>query len=341
MVHVVARAPHPPAQQARYPATRAFDACAECKGTGASGAGSDQGNTDRLQRQDGYASNAGARGALQLSGKGGGGDGSAVVPGTGSGSGSSGVTRTMPQHVAVSLASQADVPPRVQQGPTCGLYALGMVLDYWALRCGGRTDCCARSSGPARPATLPVVAGDLTRADAVSAATLRAAMASGADAGSCDGGCELLRIARGLGVTTAGELFSASYVADVARAAGYVAAVVRPLTPRSIAQYTTRGVPLLVAFDVDADGHPAQRSGATAHWSVVQAVYVHPHWGTPRAVVTHAWTGDEYDWDLSLLLESNAQLRRTDYGPAQHLDLQRTLAHQAVAVWPRCCCATR
>jgi len=239
-----------------------------------------------------------------------------------------------------SLASQADVPPRVQRGPTCGLYALGMVLDYWALRCSGRRIICCASSrnDPSRPATLPVVEGDLTRADAVSAATLRAAMAASAD--RCDN-CELLRIARGLGVTTAGELFSASYVADVARAAGYSAAVVRPLTPQSIAWYTTRGVPLLIAFDVDADGHPARRGGHTAHWSVVQAVYVHPHWGTPRAVVTHAWTGDEYDWDLSSLLESNAQLRRTDYGPAQHLDLQRTLAHQAVAVWPRCCCAAR
>ena len=26
---------------------------------------------------------------------------------------------------------KAEVPQRVQQGPTCGLYALGMVMDYW------------------------------------------------------------------------------------------------------------------------------------------------------------------------------------------------------------------
>ncbi len=30
-----------------------------------------------------------------------------------------------------ALKLGADVPGRVQDGPTCGLYALGMVMDYW------------------------------------------------------------------------------------------------------------------------------------------------------------------------------------------------------------------
>src|SRR6266498_1054919 len=33
-----------------------------------------------------------------------------------------------------ALRIGADVPGRVQDGPTCGLYAMGMVMDYWDKR---------------------------------------------------------------------------------------------------------------------------------------------------------------------------------------------------------------
>ena len=31
----------------------------------------------------------------------------------------------------IKAGMKAEVPQRVQQGPTCGLYALGMVMDFW------------------------------------------------------------------------------------------------------------------------------------------------------------------------------------------------------------------
>src|SRR3954454_15381009 len=45
-----------------------------------------------------------------------------------------------------ALQIGADVPGRVQDGPTCGLYALGMVMDFWDKKDGKNQDPLVQSS---------------------------------------------------------------------------------------------------------------------------------------------------------------------------------------------------
>jgi len=270
-------------QSFRYAATQPFEQCDTCDGP-------------RLvddSNQDGYASNATARGSLT----------------------DETTNKQIPEHVALSLANQADVLPRVQMGPTCGLYALGMVMDYWAEQ--DRSD------------TVAVRDDDFRRSDAIATSKLRATLINSKPYKN------LLQLARRLGVTTVGELFDARYLAQVAIASGFDAYIIGPITYELLAHYTTRRIPILIAFDVDRNGNPGFEDGETAHWAVVQATYVHPSTNARRVIATHAWTGDEYDWLAQNLLDSNAQLQRTSFKPASHLNLGKTLARQAVVVVPK------
>jgi hypothetical protein len=203
-----------------------------------------------------------------------------------------------------ALATGADVPGRVQDGPTCGLYALGMVMDYWDTK------------NPANKNPL-VRNEDATRWDSH---TLQP-----------DTNARLLDTARARGFTTQGEMFYASQLAELAKMFGYNASVKPDMTLDDIKACVDRDHPALVGFDVDQNGNPGLFGGKRAHWAVIEGYFQKD--GVDYLVATHGWTGKEYVWKASDFMASVNQLDKSDF-PAAPKDITQTLKARLVEVWP-------
>jgi len=203
-----------------------------------------------------------------------------------------------------ALRLGADVPGRVQDGPTCGLYALGMVMDFW-----DRKD--KRNLNPS------VRNEDIVRWDSqlVPPDTSR----------------RLLDEAKQRGFTTQGEMFYADKLASLASAFGYKATVKSDFTLRDLHAVLDRGHPALVAFDVDNAGNPGLFHGKRAHWAVIEGHFKKD--GVEYLVATHAWTGKEYVWKADDLMASTQNLKESDFVGAPS-DLTGTLRNRLVEVTP-------
>lgn len=164
-----------------------------------------------------------------------------------------------------ALLRGADVPPRVQDGPTCGLYALGMVMDYW-------DDQDPRNQNPF------VLRTDRLREDSHTR--------------PADTRRRLFDVARARGYTTQGEMFYAHQLAKLAREFGYRATVNADFTLAELKACIDRGHPALIGFDVDNHGNPGQYGGMRAHWAVIEGYFRKD--GVDYLVATHGWTGKEY-----------------------------------------------
>src|SRR5581483_11233529 len=100
---------------------------------------------------------------------------------------------------ARALKLGADVPGRVQDGPTCGLYALGMVMDFW------------EKKDPSKGIDPLVQSSDSARSDSHSLKP--------------DTQRLLLDEAKKAGFTTQGEMFYGRQLAQLAQNFGYQAKV--------------------------------------------------------------------------------------------------------------------
>ena len=203
-----------------------------------------------------------------------------------------------------ALKLGADVPGRVQDGPTCGLYALGMVMDYWDKK------------NPANENPL-VEDADVVRWDSHSAEP--------------DTHERLLDVAKRQGFTTQGEMFYADNMATLARDFGYQASVKSEMTLDDIKACVDRDHPALIGFDVDNSGNPGLFGGKRAHWAVVEGYFNKD--GVDYLVATHGWTGKEYVWKASDFMASVNQLDKSDF-PAAPKDITKTLKARLVEVWP-------
>lgn len=205
---------------------------------------------------------------------------------------------------AAALKLGADVPGRVQDGPTCGLYALGMVMDFW-----DRKD----------PKALKpdVQANDVVRWDAHN--------------GPSDTPERMLDVAKARGYTTQGEMFYASQLASLARHFGYHTRVRPYFKLEELKAAVDRGHPVLVGFDVDDVGNPGLFKGTRAHWAVIEGHFQKD--GVEYLVATHGWTGKEYVWRADDFMKSVQQLDTSDF-PAAPKDIRRTLKQRMVEVWP-------
>ena len=105
---------------------------------------------------------------------------------------------SLERRAALALLRGADVPGRVQKGPTCGLYALGMVMDYWEKRDAGSTTLLVQDSDEARTDShsLPPDSHEL-----------------------------LLDVAQKRGFSLRGEMLDAAELAELASMFGYRAVV--------------------------------------------------------------------------------------------------------------------
>lgn len=203
-----------------------------------------------------------------------------------------------------ALALGADVPGRVQDGPTCGLYALGMVMDYW-----DKKD--SRNLNPL------VQDSDAVRWDSHSLQP--------------DTNQDLFDEAKARGMTTQGEMFYADKLGELAKVFGYQATVKPDMTLDDLKACIDRDHPALVAFDVDHQGNPGLYGGKRAHWAVIEGYFQKD--GVDFLVATHGWTGKEYVWKASDFMASVNQLDKSDF-PAAPKDITQTLKARLVEVFP-------
>lgn len=201
-----------------------------------------------------------------------------------------------------ALKLGADVPGRIQDGPTCGLYALGMVMDFW-----DRKD--ARNLNPLVQET------DVVRWDSHSAKP--------------DTERRLLDVAKDRGFTTEGEMFYADQLASLSRSFGYRAEVHENITLEDIQACVDRGHPALIGFDVDNQGNPGLFGGKRAHWAVIEGHFEKE--GVQYLVATHGWTGKTYTWRAEDFMASVNQLDTSDF-PAAPKDITGTLKGRMVEV---------
>jgi hypothetical protein len=213
-------------------------------------------------------------------------------------------TFALKEDIARALRLGADVPGRVQDGPTCGLYALGMAMDLW-------------DSRDARNAAPLVQSSDVHRWDSHSRPE--------------DSPRRLLDVARQEGFTSQGEMFHARQLASLARQFGYTASTRSNVQLKDLHAALDQGHPVLVPFDVDDVGNPGLFQGTRAHWCVVEG-HFHKD-GVEYVVATHGWTGREYVWRAEELLRSNANLKVSDF-PGAPADISRTLGGKAVVLSP-------
>ena len=206
---------------------------------------------------------------------------------------------------AKALALGADVPGRVQDGPTCGLYALGMVMDFWDAKNPNAADPLVQSS-------------DVVRWDSHSHQP--------------DTKRLLLDEAKKKGFTTQGEMFYAKDLAALARSFGYEAKTVSHVTLKQIEAAVDRGHPALVGFDVDNNGNPGLFGGKRAHWAVIEGHFEKN--GVQYLVATHGWTGKEYVWRADDFMKSVNQLDKSDFAAAPS-DITKTLKDRMVEVYPK------
>ena len=205
-----------------------------------------------------------------------------------------------------ALALGADVPGRVQDGPTCGLYALGMVMDFW------------EKKDPTHVSDALVQKTDVVRWDSHSTQP--------------DTNRLLLDEAKKKGFTTQGEMFHAKDLAALARSFGYEAKTVSHVTLKEIQGAVDRGHPALVGFDVDNNGNPGLFEGKRAHWAVIEGHFKKD--GVEYLVATHGWTGKEYVWRADDFMASVNQLNKSDFAGAPS-DITRTLKDRMVEVYPK------
>ncbi|MBI5494775.1 MAG: C39 family peptidase [Deltaproteobacteria bacterium] len=186
----------------------------------------------------------------------------------------------------VAAARRAGVPQRVQIGPTCGLYALGMVMDAW------------HAADPRHP-TVAVQDADFhgMGRNLNYAPTRNEGM---------------LDYARQAGFTAAGEMFTASQLAQVASHFGYTASVHDHSTLDELYRVLDGGHPAIVAFDVDHNGNPGDYDGMRAHYAVIEGYF--DEGGERFLVARHGW-GVEQDhvWRAADFARSWQALEYTDY----------------------------
>jgi hypothetical protein len=205
-----------------------------------------------------------------------------------------------------ALKKGADVPGRVQKGPTCGLYALGMVMDYWEQRDASSTIALVQESDDFRhnSHTLPA-----------------------------DTHVRLLDLARERGYTTEGEMFHARDLAALAVSFGYQAVVHEDFTLDVLLEAVSRQRPCLAGFDVDDDGNPGEFGGKNAHWAVIESHFEKD--GERFLVASHAWSGGEYIWRAEEFMRSASQLLHGDTSgfPKAPEDISNTLNRRLVEVY--------
>ncbi len=194
------------------------------------------------------------------------------------------VPRTRAQRIKAGM--KAEIPQRIQQGPTCGLYALGMVMDYW------------HQENASNPTVL------------VSDKDLGGQGRNYNESPTSDE--RMLSYVRDTGYTSAGEMFKARDLAETASHFGYTANLYQNATLENLYEVLDAGHPAIVAFDVDYRGNPGDFGGKRAHYAVIQGYFDED--GERYLIAKHGWGGQkDYVWKASDFDTSWKALEATDW----------------------------
>jgi hypothetical protein len=186
----------------------------------------------------------------------------------------------------IAHAKVADVPQRVQKGPTCGLYALGMVLDFWH----------------GKDATNP------------------SPLVSDADLGGRGKQYNfepttderILDYAKDAGFTAVGEMFTARQLAETGAHFGYTAAIHEDATLEKLYEVLDAGHPAIIAFDVDRNGNPGDSGGQRAHYAVIEGYF--DDGGERFLIAKHGWgVQEDHVWREKDFDRSWKALKSTDF----------------------------
>jgi hypothetical protein len=195
---------------------------------------------------------------------------------------SSGLSRSQ----LIERAKLAPVPQRVQIGPTCGLYALGMVMDAWS------------EKDPKNASALVQKADQNGRGKQYTQEPTTDE--------------RILDVAKQKGYTAVGEMFTAADIASTARHFGYDASTHDNATLEDLYKVLDAKHPAIVAFDVDYNGNPTQANGARAHYAVIQGYF--DDGGKRYLIARHGWgVQRDHVWEASTFDASWRSLRATDF----------------------------
>lgn len=157
----------------------------------------------------------------------------------------------------IARAKRADVPRRIQTGPTCGLFAFGMVMDFWHQR---------DASAP----TAIVREDDVGRKGFVESGVHypgRYNFPPTTDE-------KLLTYAQKAGLTQDGELYDADNLAKVVSHFGYQVKVTDDATMADLYRLLDAGRPAIIALDFDTQAQrPADLGGMGAHYVVIEGYF--------------------------------------------------------------------
>eukprot|EP01052_Picozoa_sp_SAG31_P031840 SAG31_NODE_3422_length_4294_cov_2.229028_2_plen_369_part_00 len=171
------------------------------------------------------------------------------------------------------------VPRRAQLGDVgCGLYSLGMVMDYWHGQFSAANPSCGSKAKP------PIVAL-VKPMDAKIGAQVGVAQFS---VPPTDGAPLILDVAQKRGLTRYGETYAAEHLCILARHFGYEATLHREASLATLLSLLESGVPAIVAVDIDLTTfQPATATtGQHTHFVVVEGFF-----GFGEENLTHASGG--------------------------------------------------
>lgn len=186
----------------------------------------------------------------------------------------------------IEKAKTAGVPQRVQVGPTCGLYALGMVMDSW------------NEKDPKNPTAI---VQDLDLRGKGKQYTREPTTHE-----------RILDVAQGKGFTALGEMFTATQLAETARHFGYDATTHLKATLDDLYKVLDAGHPAIVGFDVDYNGNPTNSGGERAHYAVIEGYFDDK--GERYLIARHGWgVQKDHIWKASDFDESWKALQTTTF----------------------------
>jgi Peptidase_C39 like family len=199
-------------------------------------------------------------------------------------------TAGMSLQQVIARAKKAGVPQREQIGPTCGLYALGMVLDSWHEKDPNNATAIVQDAdlrGKGKNYSLEPTTHE-----------------------------RILDVAQELGFTSMGEMFTARQLAKTAQHFGYEATTHEHATLEDLYKVLDAGHPAIVGFDVDMNGNPGDFGGERAHYAVIQGYFDDDSSGqkTRYLIARHGWAVQkDHVWKADDFFKSWDALDATTY----------------------------
>lgn len=183
---------------------------------------------------------------------------------------------------SMKYGKDLNIPFRIQKGPTCGLYALGMIMDYY------------HGKNKTYLTTTVFPDDDYKYKPNINRNIFKVARHHGYFIQSLKE------------INEEGGMYIAKDLAKLATHFNYTANIYSPLKRKIIINSINNEKPLLVAFDVDENGHPGLYENSHAHWGVIGGYFIHKN--NTWLIVNHAWYARKYLFLYNNLHQSNIQL---------------------------------